>query len=123
MTSLRARHAAPALLAAAAFFAGCGGSPTPVHGGRLELSLREFHVTPTASRTVPGRLTILTHNAGTLPHQLAIGRGRSALERTPVIAPGGRATLDVRLPRGTYRLFCTLSNHDTLGLYGSLVVK
>jgi hypothetical protein len=58
-----------------------------------------------------------------LPHQLAVGRGRNALARTPIISPGRRAALDVRLPPGTYRLFCTLSNHDTLGLYGSLVVR
>jgi plastocyanin len=28
----------------------------------------------------------------------------------------------VQLPPGRYRMFCTLSNHDTLGMYGSLVV-
>ncbi len=87
------------------------------------MSLREFHLTPTTSRARPGGLRILARNAGAVAHQLAIGRGRSALARTPVLPAGGRATLDVQLPPGTYRLFCTLSNHDTLGLYGSLVVR
>ncbi len=87
------------------------------------MSLREYHLTPTASRARLGHLRILARNAGTVRHQLAIGRGRSALARTPILPAGGRALLDVHLPPGTYRLFCTLSNHDTLGLYGSLVVR
>jgi hypothetical protein len=103
--------------------AGCGDAPVPARGSRLDVALREFHLTPSSSSARPGRLTIDARNAGTLPHQLAVGRGRNALARTPIISPGRRAALDVRLPPGTYRLFCTLSNHDTLGLYGSLVVR
>ncbi len=123
MPTVRARHVAPGLLAAAVFFAGCGDSPVPARGSRLDVSLREFHLTPTSARARPGHLRIVARNAGTVGHQLAIGRGRSALARTPTMAPGGRAVLDVRLPPGNYRLFCTLSNHDTLGLYGSLAVR
>lgn len=123
MPTVRARHVAPAILAAAVFVAGCGDAPVPARGDRLDVSLGEFHLTPTSSRARPGHLTIAAHNAGTVGHQLAIGRGRYALARTPIISAGGRALLDVRLPPGRYRLFCTLSNHDTLGLYGSLVVR
>ena len=27
------------------------------------------------------------------------------------------------LKRGTYRMVCTIANHDDLGMYGSLVVR
>lgn len=123
MPTVRARHVAPGLLAATVLIAGCGDSPVPARGDRLHVSLREFHLTPASSRARPGHLRILARNAGTVGHQLAIGRGRFALARTPIMAPGGRAVLDLRLPKGNYRLFCTLSNHDTLGIYGSLVVR
>ena len=123
MPTARARHLAPAILTAALLGAGCAEAPVPARGGRLALSLREFHLSPTSSRARPGRLRIAARNAGTVAHQLAIGRGRFALARTPILAPRRSATLEVRLPPGTYRLFCTLSNHDTLGLYGRLAVR
>ena len=39
------------------------------------------------------------------------------------LLPGDRAPKTVRVRRGEYRFFCALSNHEELGMYGTLVVK
>jgi hypothetical protein len=112
------------LAAGAATTAGCGTDPpTRARGGRLDVALREFHLVPARAQAARGQLTIAARNDGTLVHQLAIGRGRYALAVTPALRPGQSAVLDVRLPPGSYRLFDPRSNYDTLGLYGSLVVR
>ena len=103
--------------------AGCGGGTTSARDGRLDVALREFQLVPQRSRAAPGPLAIAARNDGRLVHQLAIGRGRYALAVTPALRPGQSAVLHVRLPAGTYRLFDPRSDYDTLGLYGSLVVR
>ena len=41
---------------------------------------------------------------------------------TPTARPGTTVTGTVRLPPGTYRLACTISNHDDLGMWAELEV-
>jgi hypothetical protein len=123
MPLARARLAALAVPLLAGAAAGCGTTTTPARHGRLDVALREFHLSPAHARAAPGPLAISARNDGTLVHQLAIGRGRYALAVTPELRPGQSAILHVRLPAGSYRLFDPRSNYDTLGLYGSLVVR
>jgi hypothetical protein len=123
MPAVRARLAALVVPLAAGAAAGCGSGPTPAHHGRLDVTLREFHLDPTRAEAPAGELAIAARNAGTLAHRLAVGRGRYALAVTPTLRPGQSAVLHVRLPAGSYRLFDPLSDYDTLGLYGSLVVR
>jgi hypothetical protein len=123
MAPVRARLAALVVPLAAGAAAGCGGAPTPAHHGRLDVTLREYHLDPARATAARGELAIVARNAGTLAHRLAVGRGRYALAVTPTIRPGRSAVLRVRLPKGSYRLFDPLADYDTLGLYGSLVVR
>jgi uncharacterized cupredoxin-like copper-binding protein len=85
--------------------------------------MREYRLTPQRVEAPGGTLVVKARNRGVLTHRLAIGRGRFAVARSATVPPGGVATLAARLPPGRYRLFCTISNHDTLGMYGSLVVR
>jgi len=101
----------------------CARAPAHAVDGRLRLSVREFSLSPASAQLRPGRLTLAVRNDGVLPHRIAIGRGRSALAIGSTLAPGRQGELSARLPRGEYRVFCTLSNHDTLGLYGSVTVR
>jgi hypothetical protein len=123
MPSVRARLAALVVPLAAGAAAGCGTATTPAHHGRLDVTLHEFRLSPAHAEAPAGPLAIAARNDGTLVHQLAIGRGRYALAVTPALRPGQSAVLRVRLPAGSYRLFDPRSNYDTLGLYGSLVVR
>jgi plastocyanin len=124
MTLARAWPAALVVLVLAVFANGCGaGKRARAEHGRIGLVMREYRLAPQRFEAPAGKLTVSARNRGVLAHRLAIGRGRFALARSATVLPGGAATLNVRLPPGRYRLFCTISNHDTLGMYGSLVVR
>jgi plastocyanin len=124
MTPARARLAALVFLTLPISASGCGaGTRARVERGRLDLLMREYRLTPQRIEAPAGRLVVTARNRGVLAHRLAVGRGRFAVARSATVPPGGAATLSVRLPPGRYRLFCTISNHDTLGMYGSVVVR
>jgi hypothetical protein len=95
----------------------------------LRVELTEYRVRPqrvdmTVGRDGYAHLTLQATNAGEVPHDLAIGRGGYVIGRTTTIKPGQTAIAkDIALPVGTYRIFCTVSNHDVLGQYGFVVVK
>jgi hypothetical protein len=124
MKLARAWLAALVAFVLAVLASGCGaGQRTRAEHGRIDLVMHEYRLAPQRIGAPAGRLVVSARNRGVLEHRLAIGRGRFALARSGTVLPGGAATLTVRLPPGRYRLFCTLSNHDTLGMYGSLVVR
>lgn len=124
MPHSRAWLAVPLVAVTALAITGCDRSRTahPARG-RVEIKLTEFHISPQRIRLPPGPATFVIHNDGVLPHRFALGRGRQAVGDPPVIAPGATARLRVDLPRGHYRIFCALSNHDVLGMDGRVTVK
>jgi uncharacterized cupredoxin-like copper-binding protein len=126
-----ARVLATALtLAAAVPAAGCGGASfTMVQGSTLRLRLDEYRIEPSHVRIRAGRVTIVARDTGILTHNVAIenphrkpGRPFTQYARTRTMHPGQSATLTVTLKPGTYRLACTIANHDDLGQYATLEV-
>jgi len=134
MPRARAGLLALVSLALSGLAAGCGsGTSVPElvleDGGTLQVKLTEYRVTPQrvdmkAGRDGLARLTVEAVNDGEIPHDLAVGRGGFVvIGRTTTIKPGQTARAKgFALPPGTYRIFCTVSNHDVLGQYGFLVV-
>lgn len=132
----RARAGLTALVAlalAGSGVAGCGSNTTTPDlvlkdGGTLRVKLTEYRVSPQRVDMKAGpdgfaHLVLQATNDGDVPHDLAVGRGGYIIGRTTTIKPGQTAVAKpVALPVGTYRIFCTLSNHDVLGQYGFLVV-
>jgi plastocyanin len=127
MRPARLLAAAPALASALAA-AGCGASaPTLVRGSVLRLRLDEYRIEPSNIRMRAGRLTIVASDTGILTHNVAIespqrdpGRPFTEYARTRTMHPGQSATLTITLKPGTYRLACTISNHDDLGQNATL---
>lgn len=132
----RARAGLPALVALALALGGfgCGsGASAPEKtlqsGATLRVKLTEYRVSPQRVDVKAGpdglaRLTLEAVNAGDLPHDLSIGRGGFIIGRTTIIKPGQTAVAKgVALPKGTYRIFDSISNHDVLGQYGFVVVN
>ena len=126
----RAIHALP--VAAALAVAGCGAEPAGVEGRTLRVELDEYRITPQDVRVEAGRLAIVATNTGRLTHNVKIVLEDPEDSEAPVTEVGGtrtaqpgestRVTFEDLKP-GTYRLACTIANHDDLGQYGELVVE
>lgn len=113
---------------------GCGEpAAVDVEGATLELVLDDYRITPQNVRVRPGDLPlrIVAHNEGRLTHNVKVQSLTETDSEGTAIAhggtetgrPGETKTASVELKPGTYRLACTLGNHDNLGQYGELIVE
>jgi len=128
-------------LGAAAIIAGCGGGEPATVADRdavLRVELTEYRLRPAnvsvQATSVPMRVRIVAHNGGRLTHNLKIESVEAGAEQgtsvqptvyggTDTAQPGATVGADVFLQPGTYRMTCTLANHDNLGQYGKLIVQ
>jgi plastocyanin len=114
-----------AVLAACALLAGCGGDDRPARArdGRAAFVLDDFFVAPQRLRARPGRLTVEYRNAGRVAHNLVFMRRGRNVRKAETLLPGERGTTELKVSKGNYRIYCSLSNHERLGLYGTLTVR
>jgi plastocyanin len=106
--------------------AACGGAEPEARArdGRVAVRIDDFRYTPQQIRAAPGRLRLDLVNRGRLAHTFRLERGEDKIvAKVSSLLPGDRAKKTVRVRTGTYRFFCALSNHEELGMYGTLVVK
>jgi plastocyanin len=128
-----ARTTALGLLAAlaAALCAGCSEDrPVREREPVVRVTLDEYAITPQAISVPSGRVELVARNVGRLTHNLRVEAPPKdpddrpkPLGTTPTAQPGATVRTTVTLKAGTYRLRCTLANHDDLGMYGKLVVR
>jgi plastocyanin len=128
MRPFRDRRAGPlaalAALVATVGVTGCGASdPVRVQGHTINVRLEEFRFVPQVIRASAGRTTIRVTDAGVLAHNLKLIRRGVEVGGTDTIQHGMTASTTLTLKRGTYRMICSVANHDDLGMYGSLVVR
>ena len=84
-------------------------------GGALAFSV--------GAATAPaGSLKIVTKNAGTTQHNIAI-EGAGVDQKGPVVGPGGTSTISVDLKPGNYTFYCSVQGHREGGMVGKLTVK
>jgi hypothetical protein len=117
------RRALPLL--AALLLAGCtaDASTDRPERGVVAVTLHDFRITPQIVSAHRRRLTFRVTNRGRLPHNFHIrGVGRERLEIRTLL-PGASASASVTLPRGEFRMYCSISNHEELGEYGSLKIR
>jgi hypothetical protein len=123
----------PLLAIGALLFAGCGDDspPSRAKDGVLRVKLDEYRIIPDHLEVPAGRIHIIATNVGRLTHNLAIeaedreiGEEVQRYGRTKTLHPGetGSEQEPITLAPGTYRLACTIANHDDLGQYGTLKV-
>jgi plastocyanin len=113
-------------LAAAAVPAGCGADePAPVRAesDRIAIRVTDFRYEPQTIRAQPGRLRVDLTNHGRLAHTFRVERKDAIVAKISSLLPGDRDSTAFRVRKGEYRFFCALSNHEELGMYGTLVVK
>ena len=122
-----------ALLAVGAATAGCNDDPEPVAAENRTIGLRldEYRITPQAVRAPAGELRLIMRNNGRLPHNVAVetipelGSDDQAerIALTPPAHATRREEVTFVIEPGTYRLVCTIQNHDDLGQVGTLIVE
>ncbi|MBJ7329008.1 MAG: cupredoxin domain-containing protein [Solirubrobacteraceae bacterium] len=117
------------LAVVAATLPGCGEEPTRAQDGHLRVTLDEYRILPQKVTVPAGEVRITARNTGRLNHNLRVELPRqdpATPERTvggtPTAGPHKTVSGTVRLSPGTYRLACTISNHDDLGMWGELTV-
>ena len=89
----------------------------------ITATLSEWKIELSQMTIMPGSTTLNVTNAGSIPHALEI-EGEGAEWKTGLIQPGSTAALRVKLPAGTYELYCPVGNdsHKKLGMETHLTV-
>jgi uncharacterized cupredoxin-like copper-binding protein len=90
----------------------------------ISVELREWAVELSRDTVPAGEMTFQAMNAGTMEHALEV-EGQGVEQETEHIAPGGTATLTVRLRPGTYEVYCPVVgqyDHQAQGMTTTLVV-
>jgi plastocyanin len=85
-----------------------------------------FGFTLTRPQVRAGKVTVELDNGGEDPHNLNLQRQGS--EEEPVLSlantlPSEQRAATFELPAGTYRLWCSLPEHDEKGMHTTLVVE
>jgi hypothetical protein len=117
---LPARALLAVILAGA--LAGCAHTIRVGNHRHLNVALSEYHLTPDTVRAYSGTLTITVRNVGTLTHNLAITLGNFNEALSPDLPAGSSTTMTVYLAPGKYLLRSTISDDQSLGLWGTLDV-
>jgi plastocyanin len=126
------RLSALVLAAAALAAAGCGGGSGQAvnRSGTLDLALDEYRILPAKIEIGTGTIVISARNRGVLTHNVVVQVPAKSEEdrpvelgRTPTAHPGQTVQTSIRLQPGTYRLVCTIANHENLGQYATVEVK
>jgi plastocyanin len=112
------------LLMTALLAAGCGGTPTVrERAGSFTVTLDEYLIRPQRVRVPKGeQLTVTVLNRGRLGHTFRIRSANHDVLKLTTIPPNGSRTRSFKLAAGKYTMFCALSNHEELGMSGTLVV-
>ena len=128
----RSRALSASLLALAAGLGACGsGDVFRTQRPILRITLDEYRIVPQNIEVAPGRVKFVVRNGGRLTHNLVIqneGPDGKWIElpgrRLATMQPGQTAVpIKVAFAPGTYRLVCTIANHDDLGQFGTLEVR
>ncbi len=89
---------------------------------RVDVSLTDYRLSPGNPRVArPGVIAFVATNDGQTAHALAVD-GPAGEVSTETLAPGGQASIVVRLPPGTYKWLCPLADHEQRGMVGRIRV-
>jgi plastocyanin len=107
-------------VAAAAFGIASAAGATP---SRVFVSAKEFSLVTSRQTLKPGVTQIQLYNAGEDGHDLRLKRvGGTRTLTIRETAPGAVTELRATLPRGTWKLWCSLPGHARAGMRATLVV-
>jgi uncharacterized cupredoxin-like copper-binding protein len=90
-----------------------GASSTASTATTVRVTAKEFKFVLSRRSAPHGLVIFRVVNRGRIKHDFKI-----AGKKTPILKPGGRATLRVRLRKGRHRYVCTVDAHASFGMKG-----
>jgi hypothetical protein len=109
------------MLGTAALALALSWHPSPA---RLGVSAKEFHLVLSRPSVKTGRVEIELQNDGEDVHDLRLRRiGGTRTYSVPGTKPGTHKTIEISLLPGRYRLWCSVTDHRSLGMQAVLRVR
>ena len=110
--------------AAVGAMAAAMAGPAGARKTTVQVTEREYRISLSTKSLPSGVVRLVVHNAGHVAHKLSIsGPGMSAVKTTPMIAPGATRALTVSLGGGSFKLWCPLGSHASLGMKTTLTLR
>jgi plastocyanin len=101
-----------------------GRTVTTPANERLPVVADEYSFDPSAIQVSgAGRLTLTLRNEGSLAHNLKLFRGDEEIGRTSTLPAGRSESVRLNLEHGSYRMVCTVDDHEQLGMKGTVEVR
>ena len=95
----------------------------PAPPARVLAFAREFRFSFSRLRVSAGPVRIQLKNLGEDDHDLRVVDAKGVVRvRTRVLHPDDLGDVRVRLPRGRYRFYCSLADHEARGMAGTFTV-
>jgi uncharacterized cupredoxin-like copper-binding protein len=113
-------------------------APAPALAHKVNVSLKEFSVNPSAAQAAAGKVTFKVQNSGTITHEFVVLKTRTPANallkgaradetgnvgETGDLKAGASKTLTLNLPPGHYALICNLPGHYKAGQHTDFTVK
>jgi plastocyanin len=109
---------------------GCGDDDEPGRtftapaNAKLSVVGDEYSFDPSAIvLSGAGTLTVTLRNEGSLAHNLKLFRGEEEIGGTPTLGAGRSESTRLNLEHGSYRMVCTIGDHEERGMTGTLQVR
>jgi plastocyanin len=96
------------------------GQPLAVTASEYKFDPKNVTVSAGGKTTT---LAIKLHNSGGLAHDFRVQKDGSEVGGTPIALGDKDAGATVKLAPGSYTFFCSVGDHEQLGMKGSLTVR
>jgi hypothetical protein len=91
---------------------------------RVQVTAKEFWFALSRRTVLQGPAIVQIVNFGEDDHDLRLRRvGGTKVYRSPIVEPGKFYDLELKLVPGKYKLWCSVANHERLGMRSALVVR
>jgi plastocyanin len=91
-------------------------APSEASGRTVKVTEREFKIELPKKSLGPGTYAFDVQNTGKVGHDLVVKGPGADNAKTPIIAPGKTAKVQVALKRGDYELYCSVPGHKQAGM-------
>lgn len=100
-----------------------GGAEPAVSNSTIEVSEKEFSISPSKTTATAGKIDFKVKNDGTIPHDLAV-KVDGEEHKSAMVAPGESIDFSVTITKpGDYTIYCAVPGHEAAGMKATLTVK